>query len=116
MDYAKRYLHMYENNRNDLGHYFRFTYHIVKFANDSFGSAAYKYVRLLRAQLSNAELVLIALNCAHGEGADKFARWVERYSLLHNIDESDRKTFELDQYFAPKAFDSKGSLKRPARA
>jgi hypothetical protein len=115
MNYAKRYLHMYANNRNDLGHYFRFTYHIVKFANDNFGSDAYKYVRLLRAQLSHAELVLIALNCAHGEGVDKFARWVERYSLLHNIDPSDRKTFELDQYFAPKAFDPKGSLKRPAQ-
>lgn len=116
MDYAKRYLFMYGNNRNDLGHYFRFTYHIVKFAHDNFEEDAYKYVRLLRAQLSNAELVLIALNCAHGEGADKFARWVERYSLLHNIDESDRRTFELDRYFAPKAFDSKGSSKRTVPA
>jgi len=115
LDYAKRYLDMYDSNRNDLGHYFRFTYHIVKFAHDSFGTSAYKYVRLLRAQLSNAELVLIALNCAHGEGAEKFARWVERYSLLHNIDVADRTLFELDKYFAPKAFDPKGSAQRPIR-
>ncbi|OYW35098.1 MAG: hypothetical protein B7Z42_15690, partial [Brevundimonas sp. 12-68-7] len=72
---------MFSSHRNDLGHYFRFTYHIIKFARDNFGPDAYEYVRLLRAQLSNAEITLIALNCAHGEGREKFLKWVETYSL-----------------------------------
>ncbi|MEQ7155663.1 putative phage abortive infection protein [Brevundimonas aurifodinae] len=103
--YADSYEQMFSSHRNDLGHYFRFTYHIIKFARDNFGPDAYEYVRLLRAQLSNAEITLIALNCAHGEGREKFLKWVETYSLLHNIDPSDRVQYKLDLYFRPKAFD-----------
>jgi Putative phage abortive infection protein len=105
--YADGYKQMFSSYSNDLGHYFRFTYHIVKFARDNFGSDAYDYIRLLRAQLSSAEITLIALNCAHGEGREKFLRWVERYSLLHNIDPADRRRFELDLHFRPRAFDPK---------
>ena len=111
--YSEGYKYMYSIYSNDLGHYFRFTYHIVKFAKDNFGSSAYQYVRLLRAQLSNAEIVLIALNCAHGEGREKFLKWVEMYSLLHNIDPKDRIRFELDVYFRPRAFDPKAKASDP---
>ena len=66
--FPERYSAMYQKYNNDLGHYFRFTYHIVKFAKENFGRDAYDCIRLLRAQLSNAEMALLALNCAHGEG------------------------------------------------
>ena len=98
-----------------LSNLFRFTYHIIGFADRQFAQVpssepitkadpAYQYVRLLRAQMSDSELVLIALNCAFGPGHEKFKPLVERYALLHNINPSDRALFGLDELFEPYAF------------
>ncbi len=98
-----------------LSNLFRFTYHIVSYADRQFAEArgstpmtksdpAYQYVRLLRAQMSDAELVLVALNCAFGPGHEKFKPLVERYALLHNMDPQDRHLFKLDDLFEPEAF------------
>lgn len=64
---------------------------------------AYEYVRLLRSQLSNDELLIVALNALteDGEGAKPF---IERYALLHNMDEADIAPFQLKQSFAEEAF------------
>lgn len=93
----------------------RFTYHIVALIdrqfpqkNNSFTaqreSQAYQYIRLLRAQLSDAELLLIALNCVVGKGYGKFRPLVEKYALLHNLPYEDRKNFGLRDFFAETAF------------
>jgi hypothetical protein len=103
------YASHYEKWKDQLGHYFRLTYHIVKFADENFPTwKAYTYVRLLRAQLSNSEQVLLALNCAHGEGRSKFKGAVEYYALLHNIAAVDRSSLALDVLFEPGAFDYLG--------
>lgn len=108
----QQYLNISNSNNNDLGHYFRLTYHIVGFADENFRfSRAYKMVRLLRAQLSNAEIVLIALNCAYAGGRGQFKTWVEKYSLLHNVDEEDRVYFELDRLFKKSAFERKAPVR-----
>lgn len=100
------YADIYEKNQNDLGQYFRTTYHLVRFADDRFNfDSAYEYVRILRAQLSNAELVLIALNCAYGEGREKFLTLVQKFALLHNINPSDRERYKLDELLGSEAFD-----------
>lgn len=104
------YRKVFADNANDLGHYFRFTYHAILFAREQFGRDAYRYVRLLRAQLSSSEITLIALNCAHGEGREKFKELVEVYSLLHNITSIEREQFSLDEYFSPRAFDPSVTL------
>jgi hypothetical protein len=100
------YARIYSHYKNDLGHYFRFTYHLVKFAVDRFDGfeQQYEYIRLLRAQLSNAEQGLIALNCVFGGGKGQFKDWVEEFSLLHNLDEHDRIKLTLDSRFDPSAF------------
>lgn len=98
-----------------LSNLFRFTYHIVAYADRQFSKiptsepmtkadSAYQYVRLLRAQMSDAELLLMALNCAFGPGHDKFKPLVERYALLHNINQSDMAQFGLTDLFAATAF------------
>jgi hypothetical protein len=71
--------------RNDLNHYFRFMYHIVQFVDQSSIDNKYFYVRLLRAMLSDSEIVLLGLNCEYGEGKDKFYPLIKQYALLHNI-------------------------------
>ena len=104
---TEEYERGYHVHRNKLGHYFRFTYHIVGTVVDRFDDdeTRYKYLKLLRAQLSNSEQVLIALNCAYGEGQGTFKNWVEQFALLHNIDQSDRDELGLDEVFAPGAFE-----------
>jgi len=77
----------------ELGHYFRHLYHIVKFVdNNSYFSLSkkekylkeYDYIKILRAQLSNSELVLLSLN-ALSENGTKFKPLIEKYELLKNI-------------------------------
>ncbi|MDQ7814142.1 putative phage abortive infection protein [Brevundimonas sp.] len=101
------------NEAFGLSNHFRFSYHIVAYADRQFGdpalsgtkaNPAYPYVRLLRAQVSDSELLLIALNCVVGEGHAKFKALVERYALLHNMAEADIELFGLRDSFDPKAF------------
>lgn len=118
IDYAEPPLDAYKSYIQDtrnLPHLFRYTYHIIRYAERHFdmGKAqgraikktdiAYEYVRLLRSQLSNDELLIIALNSLTKDGAGA-KPFVERYALLHNMDDSDVAAFKLKQSFAKEAF------------
>lgn len=98
-----------------LTNLYRFTYHIVSFADRQMSliqsddpmektDPAYQYVRLLRAQMSDSELLLVALNCAYSEGREKFKPLVERYALLHNMNPNHISIFGLGDLFEPTAF------------
>ena len=78
----------YRRHREDLAHYFRLFYHIVKFVDESPVDPKAIYIRLIRATRSNSEMVLIGLDCMHGGGQSKLRPLVERYALLHNIAEA----------------------------
>lgn len=93
-----------EYYQNDLNHYFRFLYHIIKFVDESEILEKYFYVRLVRAHLSESEMILIALNCAYGEGREKFSILVEKYALIHNISESAKDRWKLDEVLGAGAF------------
>jgi len=90
---------------NDLNHYFRFLYHIINYVDKSDQSDKYFYVRLIRSSLSESELILIGLNCAYGEGAEKFRPLVEKYALLHNISMRARQNWQLNAHYHPSAFE-----------
>jgi hypothetical protein len=98
------YQNVYASYRDDLGHYFRTFYHIVRFINESDIKDKMTYVRLLRATLSNAEIVLIGLNCLHGGGKTKLKPLVEKYALLHNISSEFAEKWELTTQFDSTAF------------
>ena len=70
-----------------LGHYFRHLYHLTLFAEQNAPDEPYRYVRLVRAQLSSYEQTLLFYSCLSPFGAS-FKRLVEEFSLLHNMDES----------------------------
>lgn len=91
--------------RNDLNHYFRFLYHIIKYVDDSGVENKYFYVRLVRALLSEAEIILLALNCEFGDGREKFRTFVEKYALLHNLSVDARIRYGLTDLYAPTAFE-----------
>jgi len=95
--------------------YHRFSYHIIAFAERQFSDRApdeamaksdpsYGYVRLLRAQLSDSELQLMALNALYGEGNPKLKHYIERYALLHNMADIDAITLVPSGSFAPTAW------------
>ncbi len=100
----KNYNEVYLRNRDDLGHYFRTIYHIVRLIDEVGVEEKVLYIRLLRASLSNSEVVLLALNCVYGEGREKFKPLIDRHALLHNISEEDARNWRLTEKFADGAF------------
>lgn len=97
-DTAQRY-------RNDLNHYFRFMYHIILFVDSSPIENKYFYVRLVRALLSESEMILLGLNCEYGDGKEKFKNLVEKYALLHNLSEPSRKMWFKNSSLSITAFE-----------
>lgn len=95
---------IYDLYRDALAHYFRIFYHILKYVDERAPSDTLFYSRLLRATLSNSEMILIGLNCIHGGGKDKLKPLVEKYAMLHNISEKNAKEYGLIDEFKPTAF------------
>jgi hypothetical protein len=100
----RRFRAIYSKFRDDLAHYFRLVYHILKYIKQTNNIDKMLYVRLLRATLSNAEIVLIALNCMFGGGRQKLKPLVEEFALLHNISTADVKSRRILTAFDQKAF------------
>ena len=71
-----------------LGHYFRNLYHIIKYIDNDKSlktfELKYKYVKILRAQLSAPEINLIAWNGLTYYG-EAFKPLIEKYRLLKNM-------------------------------
>lgn len=78
---------VFERNQHELGHYFRNLYHIVIFIHESKFSydTRKSYIKLLRAQLSSHELLLLFYNCLSNAGVFKFKPLIERYALLEHM-------------------------------
>jgi len=79
------YSQFYEKHQTDLGHYFRNLYHIFKFIDNSEINEKSKYSSLVRAQLSNYELVIVFYNSLTNYGNLKFKPLIEKYNILKNI-------------------------------
>lgn len=103
-DWQKSFKSVYHVHRDDLAHYFRLIYHIVVFIDQSNIENKMLYIRLLRANISNSEIILIGLNCIFGNGYEKFKPLVERYALLHNISAEDARKTMISTSFDQRAF------------
>ena len=94
------YLDVYQHIQQDVGHYFRSVYNIVKFVHYSPVDDKHFYTNIVRAQLSNNELIVLFYNCITPLGRDKFKPLVEEYALLKHlpgnllIDETHLKWYE----------------------
>jgi hypothetical protein len=95
----KTYNYWFTIHNSDIGHFFRHLYHIVKFVdNNPYFETITKemmffnrkdYINILRAQLCNSEIALLAINGLTIQGAN-FKKYIEKYELLVNLN------FELD--------------------
>jgi hypothetical protein len=79
------YLNYYELHQSDLGHYFRNLYHIVKFIKNTDIENKNTYIGLVRAQLSNDELVMLFYNCISDYGSEKFLPMAVEFRLFKNL-------------------------------
>lgn len=102
------YESVYKKNRGDLAHYFRFLYNIYRFIEKSEYYEPY-HGKLLRAQLSDDELLIIFYNCLSPRG-EKFAEIADHFELFDNlpveelideehIHEVSRRSFGGNSYF-----------------
>ena len=78
------YNHFYSRYQSDLGHYFRVLYNIFRYIDQSDFSNDI-YAKILRAQLSNQELLIIFYNNATDRGK-AFAALADRFELYDNMD------------------------------
>ncbi|MBA6291060.1 putative phage abortive infection protein [Colwellia sp. MB3u-70] len=84
----KAYEIFYEEHQIELGHYFRYLYNIFKFIHNSKIGNKNFYSNLVRAQLSNHELVIIYYNCLSHYGNQKFMPLAKEFMLFKNLPES----------------------------
>lgn len=68
-----------------LGHYFRTVYNIIKMIDSSDLDNPKYYTSLLRAQFSAYEHLLIFYNCLSDYGNKLFKPLIEKYALLDNL-------------------------------
>tara|TARA_R110002124_G_scaffold196753_1_gene363843 strand:+ start:446 stop:1294 length:849 start_codon:yes stop_codon:yes gene_type:complete len=98
------YNQFHTQNSDNLGHYFRFLYNILKFIDKSEIDEKHFYSNLLRAQLTDSERNLLMLNCASNLGRDKFKPLVEKYTMLKNANAHDELWSLVAGRFANAAF------------
>ena len=110
-DLNTEYLKFYENVQTDFGHYFRNLYRIIKMVDETeFVSYQdleiepnsvkridsikyhsinynyrYKYTSMVRAQLSDYELLWLFFNCLSDNGREKFKPLLEKYTFFKNM-------------------------------
>jgi hypothetical protein len=107
------YLEFYKERKTDFGHYFRNLYRIIKMIHETefltYSELGlnkskkedieahykcnfiekYKYTCVVRAQLSDYELLLLFYNCLSENGNEKFKPLIEEYALLKNLPKED---------------------------
>ena len=95
----------WKKHQVELGHYFRYLYNVVRFVKESAYSDG-PYIRLLRAQLSDQETLLLFYNCIASEHGKRFKTLAEDFSLLDNMPKIRVLKEQHLQLIAPQALQS----------
>jgi hypothetical protein len=72
-------------DHSDFGHYFRTLYHLIRLADESAVEDKERYTSIVRAQMSNAELLVLMVNGLSDIGRAKFKPLIEKYALLEPL-------------------------------
>jgi hypothetical protein len=78
------YKDFWNRRGNDLGHYFRFLYNCFRVLEDEKEFSKPRHAKLLRAQLSDAELLLLFYNCVSLKG-EPFQTYASKFELFDNL-------------------------------
>jgi len=101
--------HLWKSYQNDLAHYYRYLYNIIRFINESDVNKT-RYIRILRAQLSDFELLVLFYNGLFPL-AVKFKEYVEFFTLFDNLPKDLLFDRSHDEFYEPSAFDEKAPKK-----
>lgn len=82
------YERFWDEYGGNLGHYFRWLYHLMKFVDMSDSKDKDFYIKLICAQLSNQELVLLFYNSSFVRG-ENFAPLLIKYNIMSNTEPED---------------------------
>lgn len=74
---------LFRDDQSQLAHYFRYLFNTIRLLSE--GQEADRYVRLLRAQLSNPELLMLFYNTAVGQHGKPFVKYAVDFELFDNI-------------------------------
>ncbi|MBY3101233.1 hypothetical protein HFO69_26585 [Rhizobium laguerreae] len=88
--------------QNDLAHYYRYLYNIIRFINES-DVKKIRYIRILRAQLSDFELLVLFYNGLFPL-AEKFKEYVEFFTLFNNLPKDLLFNPSHEDFYAASAF------------
>lgn len=103
------YNQIFWHYRSDLGLYFRSLYSVFRLIDNSKHSESAQFGLLVRSLLSDYELVLIFYNCLTDQG-EKFTKYVYRFALFDNLDESLLLNQDHINYFTFEAYGSNRRL------
>lgn len=111
-DFLDNYMVVYSSVQTDFGHYFRNLYRIIKFIDETqfmedetknFQNQ-YKYTSMVRAQLSDYELLWLFYNCLSTNGKEKFKPYIEKFALFKNLPKEKVHNQELITKYNRSAF------------
>ena len=77
--------HFFIMHQVDFGHYFRTLYNLIKFVHKTDLKDKRFYTNLIRAQLTNNEVIILFYDCLSDLGMNKFKPLIEEYSILKII-------------------------------
>lgn len=92
--------------QSDLGHYFRYLYTIFKFIKASEIDDKRLYTNIVRAQLSDYELLVLFYNCLYKFGVEKFKPLAEEFAIFDNLPVELLIKSEHRDFYQPEAFGS----------
>ncbi|MBY2937186.1 putative phage abortive infection protein [Rhizobium leguminosarum] len=107
------YEEFWSYRQQDLAHYYRYLYNVLRFVHEYEGDIdRHRYVKLLRAQLSDYELALLFYTALNRHGINYWL-YIHEYQLLDNMPDSVLIKPDHKSLFSPQSF---GEPKRAAPA
>lgn len=104
-EYLERsYEEFWNSDQKNLGHYFRYLYTIFKFIDLSKVEDKRFYSNIVRAQLSDQELLVLFYNCLYKFGDEKFKPLAEKFAIFDNLPEEHLINPKHKTFFQSEAF------------
>lgn len=100
------YTKFWKGGQQDLGHYFRYLYTIFKFVKASEIEDKRLYTNIVRAQLSDHELLMLFYNCLYKFGVEKFKPLTEEFAIFDNLPQELLLNSDHVNFYKPEAFGS----------
>ena len=100
---TEAYDNVYDGREEQLDHYFRHLYHIVKYTNSASieEEDRRKYVDIVQAQMSDNELYLAFYNGIGRYGREKFLPLMDKYQFIENARSRGEAFEEQKSFFYP---------------